>query len=165
MSEYVRTLLLIGVLAAFLETALPLHRDRLLPYVRFVIGLGVILVLVKPVAGFLKAPHDFIGQIGSFFSETDEADDSDPMEAVLEKSASALADGVVSFLEENYEIAPAAVHISVSLDADDTENVRILGMKVVLDENALPALVTPVYLSARLSDLVGAPVTVESKHD
>ena len=160
MSAYCRSVLLLGLLTAFLEGALPLRNDRLLPYVRFVIGLVSVLVLVRPATDILRAPERITDGIRSFFTTTDKADERAAENAVLRAAASRIADGIIDCLAEEYDIPREKVRISVSLDAEDPEKVRITGAEVKIDAGELPMLLETALLSARLTELVGAPVTI-----
>ena len=160
MSGYARTVLLLGVASAFLETALPLRRERTLPYVRFVIGLVTVLMLVAPVADVLRTPEKITDGIRSFFAARENTDEAPSEDAVLREAAAQIAEGIMDWLGAEYDIPREAARVTISLDAEDRENVRITGVTVKFRKDALPTILETGVLSARLSELVGAPVTI-----
>ena len=160
MSDYCRSVLLLGLLTAFLEGALPLRHDRLLPYIRFVIGLVTVLILVRPASDLLRTPERLADDIRSFFTVSEEKNETAAEEAVLREAASQIADGILDFLSENYEIPRDKIDVSVSLDTENPEKVRITGAEVRIDADALPTIFDTSLLSVRLTELIGAPVAI-----
>lgn len=111
MQDYLRSLLLVGAIAALAGLLLPEKNDRLRRLLEFGLSLLVLVAVCRPLAGGAP-PSDFFGALQ--FPSADYVGEglSPDTQAAMER---AVGDGIVQDIATRYGIPPACIRAEVRL--------------------------------------------------
>lgn len=158
MRNYVYSALIVNTVFAVFDAVLPLRKNGFYPYVKYVMGLILVLVIALPLLDTVSCVDEITECFKSFFQKEEWREEPCETDALLRETASRVASAIADILCEEYGVAREDISIDVKLDDGDMSQIRIISVTVRTKE--LPPLLTSAYLSSYFSQLLGCDVSV-----
>ncbi len=124
MGEYIRNIILAGVVCSVFSALTPSGENKSGRYVRYMACIITLIVIASPLSKFSSA----IGRIKSY-ADTEEPTqvvaEARPDSVIIEKSAENISRSIVDICEDRFGIDKNNVKIKLILNEEDKENVII----------------------------------------